>query len=68
MEEKDLNEMKLYRKKMNEKNSAAKASVGSPDKKNAGMWKVMGKVWALYEKEREVFWYLVSGLGTTLVN
>jgi len=68
LEEKDLNEMKLYRKKMNEKNSAAKASVGSSDKKNAGMWKVMWKVWALYEKEREVFWYLVCGVGTTVVN
>lgn len=30
--------------------------------------KIIKRIWALYEKEREVFWYLVCGAGTTVVN
>ncbi len=70
---KELNEKKMNEKKMNEKELREKEWNEKewkeiPDGKEAGAWKIMRKVWALYEKEREVFWYLVCGAGTTVVN
>lgn len=68
MEKKEWNEMKWNEMKLYEKIAVEKVSVEKPGRRNAGIWKVMGKAWALYEKEREVFWYLVCGVGTTIVN